>query len=48
MVAENIEEYIPDEPRIFDDFGVVVNGYIVMCSVTDGESASTSAFGGEA
>ena len=48
MIAENIEEYIQDESRILDDFGVVVNGYIVIGSVTDGESARARAFGGEA
>ena len=48
MIAENIEEYIPDESRILDDFGVVVNGYIVSGIVTGGESARARAFGGEA
>ena len=48
MVAENIEENIPDEARVFDDFGVVAIGDIVIGTVTDGESAGARAFGGEA
>ena len=48
MVAENIEENIPDETRVLDDFGVVANGYIVIGTVTNGESARARAFGGEA
>ena len=47
VIAEDIQEHVPDETRVFDDLGFESNGKVVVWSVTDGESSRASALVGE-